>query len=125
MQTAVSRPGITAVCIQTATVGDERNAFFSIPASIIRRRAQLPPPAAGQPGPLSLGDPGVIEDLFRRARSVAHHLGRRGYGTSSDRQQDLLASPDAGATFHLEHTADGEPLLVWRRIGDHSIYQRP
>lgn len=36
-----------------------------------------------------------------------------------------FSSPDGRATFHLEHTEDGEPLLVWRRIGDHSIYQRP
>lgn len=36
-----------------------------------------------------------------------------------------FSSPDGRATFHLERTEDGEPLLVWRRIGDHSIYQRP
>jgi SAM-dependent methyltransferase len=59
------RPGgrISAIVYSTA----ERTAFFSIPVSIIRRRAQLPPPAAGQPGPFSLGEPGVIEHLFRRA----------------------------------------------------------
>ena len=44
----------------------EANPFFSIPVSIIRRRAQLPPPAQGQPGPFSLGAPGVIEALFER-----------------------------------------------------------
>ncbi len=38
----------------------ERNAFFSIPVSIIRRRAKLPPPLAGQPGPFSLGDVDVL-----------------------------------------------------------------
>jgi len=38
----------------------ERNGFFSVPVSIIRRRAQLPPPAAGQPGPFSLGDPAAL-----------------------------------------------------------------
>jgi hypothetical protein len=36
-----------------------------------------------------------------------------------------FSSPDGRATFHVEHTVDDEPLLVWRRIGDHSIYQRP
>lgn len=36
-----------------------------------------------------------------------------------------FASPDGRATFHLDKTDDGEPLLVWRRIGDHSIYHRP
>lgn len=38
----------------------QNNAFFSLPVSIIRERAQLPPPAAGQPGPFSLGSPGVL-----------------------------------------------------------------
>jgi ubiquinone/menaquinone biosynthesis C-methylase UbiE len=45
----------------------ERNRFFSVPIGIIRRRAQLPPPAPGQPGPFSLGSPGVLEDAYRRA----------------------------------------------------------
>lgn len=43
------------------------NPFFSIPVSIIRRRAQLPAPAPGQPGPFSFGEPGVIEAAFQRA----------------------------------------------------------
>jgi SAM-dependent methyltransferase len=45
----------------------DRNQFFSIPISIIRRRTQLPPPAPGQPGPFSLGGPGVLADAFHRA----------------------------------------------------------
>jgi hypothetical protein len=35
--------------------------------SIIRRRARLPAPAQGQPGPFSLGAPGVIEAALERA----------------------------------------------------------
>ncbi len=59
------RPGgrIAAIVYSTA----DRNGFFSIPVSIIRRRAQLPPPAPGQPGPFSLGGPGVLTDAFRDA----------------------------------------------------------
>ena len=45
----------------------DRNQFFSVPISIIRRRAELPPPLPGQPGPFSLGAPGVLEDTFRTA----------------------------------------------------------
>jgi SAM-dependent methyltransferase len=45
----------------------DRNSWGSVPAAIIRRRAQLPPPVAGQPGPFSLGAPGVLEGLFREA----------------------------------------------------------
>jgi hypothetical protein len=33
----------------------------------IRRRAQLPPPLPGQPGPFSLGAPGVLETAFSKA----------------------------------------------------------
>jgi len=45
----------------------ERNSWGALPASIIRRRAQLPPPVPGQPGPFSLGAHGVLEDIFRQA----------------------------------------------------------
>lgn len=59
------RPGgrISAVVYSTP----DRNGFFSVPVSIIRRRAQLPPPAPGQPGPFSLGGPGVLEEELRAA----------------------------------------------------------
>ena len=45
----------------------DHNQFFSVPVSIIRRRASLPPPLLGQPGPFSLGAPGVIEAAFETA----------------------------------------------------------
>jgi SAM-dependent methyltransferase len=45
----------------------DRNRFFSLPVSIIRERAQLPPPLPGQPGPFSLGAPGVLEAALEGA----------------------------------------------------------
>lgn len=45
----------------------ERNGFFSIPVSIIRRRAELPPPLPGQPGPFNLGGEDVLAKAFREA----------------------------------------------------------
>jgi SAM-dependent methyltransferase len=45
----------------------ERNSWGAIPISIIRRRAQLPSPVPGQPGPFSLGGPGVLEGAFNQA----------------------------------------------------------
>ncbi len=45
----------------------EKNAFFSIPVGIIRRRAQLPPPLPGQPGPFSLGAEGVLAKVLEQA----------------------------------------------------------
>jgi ubiquinone/menaquinone biosynthesis C-methylase UbiE len=59
------RPGgrVSAVVYSTP----DRNAFFSIPVRIIRERAQLPPPLPGQPGPFSMGGPGVLEAAFTEA----------------------------------------------------------
>jgi ubiquinone/menaquinone biosynthesis C-methylase UbiE len=59
------KPGgrIAAIVYSTA----ENNRFFSIPISIIRKRAQLPPPLPAQPGPFSLGSPGVLEAAYQRA----------------------------------------------------------
>ncbi len=53
------RPGgrFSAVVYTTA----DRNAFFSLPVSTIRRLAELAPPGPDQPGPFSLGDPAVVE----------------------------------------------------------------
>jgi SAM-dependent methyltransferase len=45
----------------------ECNGFFSLPVSIIRRRARLPPPLPGQPGPFSLGQPEVLEKALADA----------------------------------------------------------
>jgi len=45
----------------------QKNGFFSIPVSIIRRIAGLPAPAPGLPGPFSLGAPGVLEDAYAAA----------------------------------------------------------
>ena len=45
----------------------DRNAFFSLPVGVIRRRAQLPPPLPGQPGPFSLGAEGVLAKALQQA----------------------------------------------------------
>ena len=61
----VLKPGghIAAMVFSTP----EKNEFFSLPVSIIRRRAHLPPPVPGRPGPFSLGGSGVLEDAYLQA----------------------------------------------------------
>lgn len=59
------RPGGRFAAIVYST--PENNGFFSKPVSIIRERAQLPPPAAGQPGPFSLGSPGTLSNVLEEA----------------------------------------------------------
>ncbi|MCM5570817.1 methyltransferase domain-containing protein [Burkholderiaceae bacterium FT117] len=59
------RPGGRVAVVVFST--PERNDWGAVPVSIIRRRAQLPPPVPGQPGPFSLGGQGVLEGVFRQA----------------------------------------------------------
>lgn len=52
------RPGGRVGAVTYAAA--DLNGFFSVPVGIIRRRAALPAPLPGQPGPFSLGDPEVL-----------------------------------------------------------------
>lgn len=61
----VLKPGGKVAAIVYST--PDKNKFFSVPVSIIRNRAKLPPPLPGQPGPFSLGAEGVIEKAFIQA----------------------------------------------------------
>jgi SAM-dependent methyltransferase len=67
MRTAL-RPGGRLGAIVYST--PEANRFFSVPVSIIRRAAQLPPPLPGQPGPFSLGTPDVLRHELEAAGFV-------------------------------------------------------
>src|SRR4051812_18719454 len=60
------RPGGRLAGIVYST--PEANGFFSVPVSIIRRRAQLPAPAPGQPGPFSPRPPGALRAAPRPGR---------------------------------------------------------
>lgn len=97
----------------------EHNRFFSVPIAIIRRRAQLPAPPPGGPGPFSLGDQAVMEASLRQA----------GF---SDAEVRLVAAPlrlssaaeflqflrDAFAALHqmLAGLSDTEREAVWDEV---------
>jgi SAM-dependent methyltransferase len=58
-------PGGRVAALVYATA--EKNGFFSVPVSVVRRHAKLGPPLPGQPGPFSLGGEGTLEQAFVRA----------------------------------------------------------
>jgi SAM-dependent methyltransferase len=61
----VLKPGGRVVVAVFSTA--DKNGWGEIPLTLIRQRAQLPPPLPGQPGPFSLGAEGVLEGAFRQA----------------------------------------------------------
>jgi len=64
MRHALKKGGRVAAMVYSTA---EKNAFFSVPVSIIRKRANLPPPLSGQPGPFSLGGENVLKQAFLEA----------------------------------------------------------
>jgi ubiquinone/menaquinone biosynthesis C-methylase UbiE len=97
----------------------ERNAFFSIPVSIIRGRANLPPPLAGQPGPFSLGAPGVLEAAFKQAgfRDVASSVVSAPLSMSSADECVRFEQQSFGALHQMLSTLDaGQKEAAWREI---------
>ncbi len=97
----------------------DRNSWGAIPASIIRRRAQLPPPVSGQPGPFSLGAPGVLEGVFRqagfadpevRAVPVPHRMG------SSAEYVRVAREAFGGFNAMMAHLSPQERESVWNEV---------
>lgn len=111
------KPGGRAAAIVYTTA--ENNTFFSLPVSIIRRRAQLPPPLPGQPGPFSLGTPGVLEEAYKQAgfhdietRTVAAPL-----HMSSAEESVRFARESFGALHQmLAGLSETERTSVWEEI---------
>lgn len=81
---------LSAIVFTTA----EKTPFFSVPVSLIRKRRALPPPEAGQPGPFTLGKPGVLAGWLRQT----------GY---TDVREHVVSAPLRFASV--------EECLEWRR----------
>jgi ubiquinone/menaquinone biosynthesis C-methylase UbiE len=113
----VLKPGGKIAAIVYST--PEKNTFFSVPVSIIRNRAKLPPPLPGQPGPFSLGAEGVIEKAFSLAGFI---------NVKSELVDSPLKLPSASECVRFERESfgalhqmlsslpDDEKALVWEEI---------
>jgi SAM-dependent methyltransferase len=69
---AALRPGGRYAALVFAEA--DRNRFFSVPISIIRTRADLPPPAAGLPGPFSAVNLGELLEGAGFSDVVVHRV---------------------------------------------------
>ena len=64
MRCVVKPGGKVAVIVYSAL---EKNPYHGIFYGIVRRLGNIPPPAPGDPWMYALGDPGALENLYRRA----------------------------------------------------------
>jgi ubiquinone/menaquinone biosynthesis C-methylase UbiE len=99
----------------------DRNQFFSIPITIIRRRAELPPPLPGQPGPFSLGAPGVLEDAFKTAgfRDVETRVVQAPVRMSSAAECVRFERESFGALHQMmSGLSEAEREETWKEIED-------
>lgn len=113
----VLKPGGKVAAIVYST--PEKNKFFSVPVSIIRNRAKLPPPLPGQPGPFSLGAQGVIEKAFLQAgfKNVETELIDSPLELSSAKECVRFEKESFGALHQmLSGLTDDEKESVWNEI---------
>lgn len=97
----------------------ERNSWGAIPASIIRRRAHIPPPVQGQPGPFSLGGPGVLEELFSEAgfdRAEIHTEPLPHRAASAGEYVQVAREAFGGFNAMMGHLSPQERESVWNEV---------
>ncbi len=113
----VLKPGGKIAAIVYST--PEENKFFSVPVSIIRNRAKLPPPLPGQPGPFSLGAEGVIDKVFSQAgfKNVRSELVDSPLQLSSAKECVRFEKESFGALHQMMSSlSDLEKESVWDEI---------
>lgn len=113
----VLRPGGRVAVVVFST--PDRNSWGALPASIIRRRAQLPHPAPGQPGPFSLGAPGVLEGVFRQAGFAAPEVRAVSVPLSmANAAEYVRVAREAFGAFNamMAHLPPQERESVWNEV---------
>ena len=113
----VLKPGGKVAAIVYST--PEKNKFFSVPVSIIRNRAKLPPPLPGQPGPFSLGAEGIIENVFSQAgfKNVKSELVDSPLLLPSAKECVRFEKESFGALHQMMSSlSDSEKVSVWEEI---------
>jgi SAM-dependent methyltransferase len=94
-----------------------QNGFFSAPVAVVRRCARLEAPLPGQPGPFSLGGPGMLEEAFTKA----------GFSdVRAERVQAPLRMESAAACLRFEQESFGalhQMLSTLDRAGRDAAWQ--
>jgi ubiquinone/menaquinone biosynthesis C-methylase UbiE len=75
---------------------EEKNPYQGIPFAVVRRIGKIPAPTAGQPGLFKLGDPTLLEGLFKEAGFfdiAVHAVTLRRRFASAEKASQALENP--------------------------------
>jgi len=107
----------------------DRNPWGAMPASIIRRRAQVSPPVPGQPGPFSLGSSGMLRDAFHQAGFVdveVHAVPAPHRANSAAEYIRVAREAFGGFNAMMAHCPPPERDSVWNEVEDSMrIFESP
>lgn len=115
----VLRPGGRAAVIVYGNA--QGSPHITIPVNIIRRRLNLPPPRADQPGPFSLGSPARLADLFHEAgfQEVETHVVNAPLRLKSAAECVRFRREAAGALQHMMRGLDQAAQdPIWQETED-------
>jgi SAM-dependent methyltransferase len=99
----------------------DKNPFFALPVGIIRRRANLPPPLPGQPGPFSQGGDGVLAANLEKAgfREVEVRRVPSPVRTSTAAECVRFERESFGALHQMMAAmSEAERAATWQEIAD-------
>lgn len=97
---------------------EEKNPYQGLPFAIVRRIGNMPAPASGRPGLFALGEPGLLEGVFRDAGflDIAIHavsLRRRFAST----EQAIQSMKNPALKQLMTKLSDAEREQAWAEIG--------
>jgi ubiquinone/menaquinone biosynthesis C-methylase UbiE len=93
MRRVVKPQGKVAALVWSA---EEKNPYQGIPFAVVRRIGKIPAPSAGQPGLFKLGDPTLLEGLFKEAGFfdvAVHAVTLRRRFASAEKASQALENP--------------------------------
>lgn len=97
---------------------EEKNPYQALPLAIVRRIGNMPVPPSGRPGLFTLGEPGLLEGVFRAGgfgEIVIHavSLQRRFASTA----EAIQAMKNPGLQQLIAKLSDAEREQAWEEIG--------
>ena len=111
----VVKPNGKVVALVWST--EEKNPYQGLPFAIVRRIGNMPAPAPGQPGLFALGEPSLLEGVFRAAgflEVVIHPVGLRRRFASAAKAVQAMKNPVLQKL--IARLSDAERERAWAEI---------